>query len=288
MTSKSFQKYKENKIHTPDRFPYNTYLCTIPLDFTDVPLHWHDEVELIVIKKGRGTVLVDLERYQAVSGDILVVLPGHLHAIRELPGCTMEYENILFRSDLLFSRTDDICSDSFLQPLFQGEFSVEHYIHPGLSYYEAFSSVVQRMDDLSRERQTGYQLALKGFLFQLFYLLIANRNQSAPSRAELRSLEKLKFIIRYIEAHFTEPVTVSQMAELCGYSPSHFMKFFKSNMGTTFTRYLNDYRLTVARRLLDSSSMSILEIAQHSGFDNLSYFNRLFKKKYGAPPSQLR
>lgn len=287
MTSQEFQKYRENKVHTSDSFPYNTYLCSIPLDFTNVPLHWHDEAELIVIKKGSGIVLVDLEKYQVSANDIIVVLPGHLHAIRELPGHAMEYENILFRSELLFSRTEDI-SDAFLRPLFHGDFTVEHYIHPGLTYYEEFISIVQNMDDLCRERQTGYQLSLKGHLFQLFYLLITNRNEKVPTKSELRSLEKLKFIIGYIEQHYAEPITISRMAELCYFSPSHFMKFFKNNMGTTFTQYLNDYRLTVARRLLNSSSLSILEIAEHSGFDNLSYFNRLFKKKYGVTPRQMR
>lgn len=54
MNLQEFQNYRENKIHTEDNFPYNTYLCSIPLDFPCVPMHWHDEIELIVIKKGRG------------------------------------------------------------------------------------------------------------------------------------------------------------------------------------------------------------------------------------------
>ena len=288
MTSHEFQNYRENKIHTPDRFPYNTYLCSIPLDFTDVPLHWHAEAELIVIKKGSGTVSVDLNRYPVSANDILIVLPGHLHSIHELPGHTMEYENILFRTELLFSRTDDICSDTFLAPLLEGKFTVEHYIRPGLSCYESILSLVQEMDSLCQTQPEGYQLALKGYLFQLFYLLIANRNQKVPTKSELRVLEKLKYIIGYIETHYAEPITIPQMADLCYFSPSHFMKFFKANMGVSFIQYLNNYRLTAARRLLGASSLSILEIAQQCGFENLSYFNRLFKQKFGITPRQAR
>ena len=62
------------------------------------------------------------------------------------------------------------------------------------------------------------------------------------------------------------------------------MKFFKNTMGTTFTEYLNDYRLTMASRLLISSEASILDIAAEVGFDNLSYFNRLFKKRFYVTP----
>ena len=59
MDKLQYKIYHENKIHTPDDFPYNTYLCSIPLDFQSVNLHWHDEVEIIVIKKGSGIVSVD-------------------------------------------------------------------------------------------------------------------------------------------------------------------------------------------------------------------------------------
>ena len=59
-------------------------------------------------------------------------------------------------------------------------------------------------------------------------------------------------------------------------------------MGSDFIEYLNDYRLTMAERLLKTSDASVLEIAEMSGFDNLSYFNRIFKKKYGESPGKWR
>lgn len=59
MNINEYQNYHETKAHTSAEFPYNTYLCSIPLDFPGVPLHWHDEMELVVIKKGQGYVSVD-------------------------------------------------------------------------------------------------------------------------------------------------------------------------------------------------------------------------------------
>ncbi len=66
------------------------------------------------------------------------------------------------------------------------------------------------------------------------------------------------------------------------------MKYFKNTMGTSFIDYLNEYRLTMASRLLISSDSSILDIAAEVGFDNLSYFNRVFKQKYSMTPRQFR
>ena len=62
-----FQRYRENKVHTDSSFPYNTYLCSIPLDFPCVPHHWHDEMELIVIQKGSGVVHVDFNMMHLVT-----------------------------------------------------------------------------------------------------------------------------------------------------------------------------------------------------------------------------
>lgn len=69
---------------------------------------------------------------------------------------------------------------------------------------------------------------------------------------------------------------------------SHFMRYFKETMGTSFVDYLRDYRLTIASRLLTTSDSSILDIAAESGFENLSYFNRVFKQKYSMTPRQFR
>ena len=83
-------------------------------------------------------------------------------------------------------------------------------------------------------------------------------------------------------------MSIAQMAQLAGFSESHFMKFFKQTMGTSFTAYLNTYRLTIAGRLLLQSDATILSIAADVGFDNLSYFNRAFKKQYGKTPGDYR
>ena len=66
------------------------------------------------------------------------------------------------------------------------------------------------------------------------------------------------------------------------------MKYFKNTMGTSFSEYLNEYRLTMASRLLVSSDSSILDIAAEVGYENLSYFNRTFKKRFEMTPREYR
>ena len=81
---------------------------------------------------------------------------------------------------------------------------------------------------------------------------------------------------------------MEEAAGLCYYSKSHFMKYFRQYMGLSFVQYLNDYRLSKAAGLLVSTEDSVTDIAQRCGFDNLSYFNRLFRRKYGMTPGRYR
>lgn len=289
MNINEYQNYHETKAHTSAEFPYNTYLCSIPLDFPGVPLHWHDEMELVVIKKGQGYVSVDFDKHLVHSGDIIMICPGYLHAIEQDASYKMEYENIIFKPELLSSGANDLCMLQYMKPLLDGTLPVEQFLTPAHEVFESLSNCIRQIDLVCADQTTGWQLAVKSALFYFFFLLISERQKKTVSISHNpKSLEKMKTVLKYVEEHYTEKLTIDDMAKLTFYSKSHFMKFFKVHMGTGFTEYLNDYRLTMAARLLKSSDESILMIAEESGFDNLSYFNRIFKRKYGVSPGSYR
>lgn len=289
MNLTEYQSYRETKAHTLPDFPYNTYLCSIPLDFIQVPLHWHEEMELIVIKKGRGIVSVDFQSKTVSAGDIVLVRPGQLHAIHQNESDEMEYENIIFKTSLLISDSRELCARDFLLPLFQGETASDTFLTSSCPSHPDMLCCISHIDELCDARPKGYQLAVKGCLLQFFFFLLTNakKGDSVP-KIKTKSLEKLKMILKYVEEHYTEPIRIDDIAALTFYSKSHFMKFFKEHMGMGFIEYLNDYRLTMAARMLSTETLPVLEIAADSGFENLSYFNRLFKRKYGQTPGEYR
>ena len=289
MNLNEYQNYHETKSHTVSEFPYNTYLCSIPLDFTLVPLHWHAELEIVVIKKGTGLISVDFDKRTVTSGDIVFIRPGQLRSIEQNGARKMEYENIILKPELLISGEADLCARQFITPLMKGELRCVTFLTPAVPGYPEISDCISRIDHLCEKRPDGYQLAVKGFLFQLVFLLLSQKKKKSTSPAlQTKSLEKIKTILKYVEEHYADHITIDDMAAITFYSKSHFMKFFKAHMGTGFIEYLNDYRLTIAERLLRTSDATVLEIAEKSGFDNLSYFNRMFKRKYGQSPGKQR
>lgn len=289
MNLTEYQNYHESKAHTSFEFPYNTYLCCIPVDFIHVPIHWHNEMELIVIQKGSGIISVDFHSQTVKAGDIVFVLPGQLHSIEQEKEERMEYENILFHPSMLLCSEPDLCGTDFILPLVENPATIQTFLTPDTPAYPSLSECIRKMDHLCDLRPKGYQLAVKGWLFQLMFHLVSNQKAiKQPSSSQQKHRDKLKTILKHVEEHYSEPLTIEDMANLIHYSKSHFMKFFKTHMNTGFTQYLNHYRLTMAARLLVSTEDSILTIASSSGFDNLSYFNRLFRREFQMTPKQYR
>lgn len=288
MNIPEYEKYQENKQHGDVVFPYDTYICTIPLDFTQVPEHWHEEVEIIYIKKGNGIVAVDLTPYAVSSGSIILVQPGQLHAIYTENQARMEYENIIFHPNLLIPKQLDICSRDFLLPLFSGKIMVPTHFDKDTPHYEEIAQVLQACDALGKEKPQGYHFAIKAQLLMLFFLLDNRCRLTEPSVQNNKSIERMRPVLKYVEQHYGEKITIEQIAETAACSPSHFMRIFKDSFSCSFVEYLNDYRLSMASRLLHRSDLTVQAIAASVGFDNLSYFNRSFKKKFGVTPGNFR
>jgi AraC-like DNA-binding protein len=122
----------------------------------------------------------------------------------------------------------------------------------------------------------------------MFYILIKEFSSNVIERKDTKSLAKMKVIMKYIENNYMNKISIADVAKEVHLSQSHFMKYFKNTMGTSFIDYLNEYRLTMASRLLLSSDAAILNISEEVGFDNLSYFNRSFKRRFGQTPSAYR
>lgn len=278
--------YYEQKRHGDAGFDFNIYPCTIPGDFPRVALHWQDGMELVVIRSGAGVVRAGFERFDAAAGDVFVFTPGMLHGIEQADGQRMDYENILFSLDLLGGR-EDVCTERYLLPMQAGRITLPVRLRPGERGYDRLLSCLNHLDEANRLRPVGYELAVKGALMELLALLLELGERPAPVGNPADG-QRLKEVLGWIEAHYAGRITVADAAAVCNLSQSHFMRWFKESTGSSFVAYLNDYRLLMAAEALRRGGDGILTISGQCGFENLSYFNRCFKKRFGLPPSRYR
>ena len=198
----------------------------------------------------------------------------------------MEYENIIFDVDFLGAGAADICARQYLVPLAAGRLALPVSLHPGQPEYDAVAACLSDAESLCGDKSPGYELGVKAAILRLLFLLL--RMNPEPIPPDSPGTQRLKRVLHRIETEYAQPLTVAQMAEGCGCSTSHFMRWFRQMTGSSFTAYLNGRRLTAAAEQLRQSGDSILYIAGEVGFENLSNFNRQFKARYGVTPREYR
>ena len=276
---------QETKQHGAVRFPFNIYPCTIPGDFPQVALHWHDSMELVFVKRGAGLIQVGTRTDSAHMGDIFIFAPGTLHALRQAEGQSMEYENIIFELELL-GGAGDLCAEKYLLPLQSGRLLLPAHLTPNDLCYLPAAACLREAEDANRSQLPGYELALKGALLRFLALLIAQGKPLPP--AETADTQRLKTVLQWLAAHYGEPLCVADAAAVCSCSSSHFMRWFRQMTGQSFIAFLKEYRLNTAAEALHTTDETVLTIASQCGFENLSYFNRAFKAHFGMTPREYR
>lgn len=162
----------------------------------------------------------------------------------------------------------------------------------GLAFpMEAVLKVYNWLDSLASETQ-GFYSVIKFFsiLYELSLFGDA-RVLSSSSFAKIENFSdsrRVQKVERYIAGHYQEEIRLADLADLAGMTPVAFSRFFHLRTGKTLSDYIVDIRLGFASRLLVDSSRTVAEICYDCGFNNLSNFNRQFRRKKGCSPTQFR
>ncbi len=287
----SLQIYlKEQADHgTPD-FPIGFYPCLIPRDFQNLPVHWHEELEITRIGFGTLDYVIDMAPFRVREGDLLLIAPNTLHGAHELSGQRASTDSIVFHLDMVRSCLSPDGIRRYLKPLEESRI-LPPVIHPGENGFREMNSCFGHLWDCRLPDAPFRELKAKEELLRFLRLSSLLSSCSVPSDAVRPGSpyeEKLKTVLAYIKAHYSEQLTMAQLAELCGFSEIHFMNIFKKSIGTSCGSYIIEYRLAMAAVDLRETDGSILQIALDNGFRNISYFNRSFKKRYQMTPSEYR
>lgn len=274
---------KEAAKHGEAFFPVQKYITRLASDYPVVTTHWHEEAELTLITKGNCLYQIDLIDYEVKEGDLLFVPPLFLHSISLDTSEEIFSETYVFHLNFLGGNSTDICSTRYLAPMMNQEFSMPCLITPEHPVYASLRKIFNQIASLYDEAVVGYELALKSLFLQAVFLLLQYSEKTASPDTGTPS-DKLKNVLDYIEMHFAEPISVSELAKLCYFSDYHFMRFFKKHMNMTCVEYINNLRLEKSVELFEQGNTSILDVSLSVGFHNLSYFHRAFKNKYHMTP----
>ena len=165
----------------------------------------------------------------------------------------------MFHMNFLGGNATDVCSTRYLTPIMNQEFSMPCLIKKGHPVYASLEKIFRQITSLYDGTVMGYELALKSLFLQAVFLLLqySEKNISPDTRAS----DKLKSVLDYIELHYGEPISISELSKLCYFSDYHFMRFFKKHMSMTCVEYINNLRLEKAVELFEQGETSILDVS---------------------------
>ena len=235
--------------------------------------HWHEHLEFTYITSGVGQFIIDGEVINVHAGDLLFVAPNRPHTLLSSRG--VDFDCLLMRTELF---TEDELSKMNFKSLIRGDERVNRLLY---NIKEEYSNDAD-MSEMNK----------KALAFSLIVHLIRNHNVKPDSEEENRIraewLSRIKVVEKYISENYKNKITVSELARLLYVSDGHFCRFFKRHMGISAIEYLNVYRVSKALDLLRDRALSITDVALQTGFDDVNYFSRVFKKIRHQTPTEYR
>lgn len=251
----------------------------------DYPVHYHTDYEINLVLNASGTRIVGDTEEKFGPVDLVMTGPNLPHAWKSASKeghhvITIQFSEKILDFPILKKRLFSTIKELLVES------------RRGLSFPDSTNSLI--IDKIVRlTRLQGFHTALEFFVI-LYDLSISNRQVLVSNQYDQNTIvssaksRRIMKVCEYIDAHFEDPVKLSDVSALVNMSESAFSHFFKKKTGCSFIDYLNNIRITKASQMLSDTTHSINEICYSCGFNNSSNFIRIFKKIKGCTPSEYR
>ena len=247
----------------------------------------HHEALFGNFKSGSAVIQIADSTHTLRKGDVYFVAPNVKYNFKDYSDAEIEVVTLNFANPAAV--TQDYMPQGILRALINGNCTPFAMVSPNEEVYTQMYDAIQNIKAAETEKYEYFQLKVYSDMYGLFYYLFSRKyikildveNKSKKYRALVR-------VTNYIDEHYTEGISLDEVAGQTGISRYYVSHLFKELMNTTFVGYVNELRLNRAAMLLVTTDKPIIEIASISGFNNLSNFNRAFKMHFNKTPSAYR
>ena len=276
---------KENKPHGTKDDPFSTYHIENAGRSFQIPVHWHDEFEIIYVRSGFLTVSISGESYIGKTGEAFVVSPGNLHPMGSQSG-TVDYYTFLFPLKYISFRTDDMLDEKLLEPLNSGHLMICPRVKDtAKELCEQLIEIYEAKNDESESKittQVRTKIILLQFILEMWKKgFVIENDTSGRNTVE-------KEMVSYIQQNFTGKISLREFGEQFHLSEKYISRYFKEHFHITLSQYVTYLRLEHAKQLLQDTDIPVTDVAMQSGYQNVSYFIRSFQKAYAVSPLKYR
>lgn len=252
------------------------------------PMHCHGEYELNFIEHGAGLRRIVGDSVETTGDyDLVLIATSELEHVWEQGDCKSEdirEITIQFAPNFFDSLIDTNQFDRVKAMLDKAR--------NGLCFpLDAIMKIYFLIDTLPEAKGFYAVTQFLTMLYELSFFTDEARVLSSSSFAKVTQQANSRRVLKvqqYISEHYRDEIHLNTLADMVGMAPTAFSRFFKQRTGKKLSDYITDIRLGHAARLLVDTTMSVAEICYDCGFNNLSNFNRIFKRKKSCPPTEFR
>ena len=269
------------------------------LNYGNASLHRHEFVQIVYISKGRLRHVLNKSVFDVHKGDIFVIPPYIPHRYIDAYGTPFEIIEFEFQPEFISekfsaeSKGSSFTDFAYLEPFLV----VEKEMHPRLNLTGSIQIEVEQIfAEIIREytlRKPDFELYIKALLLKLLVMVGREFRQNIEGSEDqkLYDLHKdaLYAAIRYIHDHYSEDLSLDQVAKVAMVSSSYFRYLFKQMTSKTFVEYLNGIRIDHASEMLKKRpNERVIDICYRVGYHNVSHFDRTFRQATGLSPTDFR
>lgn len=241
--------------------------------FKQFKSHWHDYMELIFVTQGTIHIKLDNREKLVAENELIIIPPQQLH--EGIPGLDgVKVYSIFLDIDALSNKT--FISNIYFKPLLEGK----------ISFIDTTSrpEIIKTVTELINSSKTANSIYTQGKVYELIGLIF----ELSDSINKNTFSTKMQKILEYIQIHYAEDISSSNICTEFGYTESHLCRLFKKHTGVTISKYVQTLRIENAKKLLQETDMDISRISETCGFLDFSYFCRCFKSFVRFSPSDFR
>ena len=237
--------------------------------------NWHTNIEILLVTSGEGHIQYNSSDFKLNKHCIIVVNSGDLHRIYSESGISFDYMII----DESFCKENGIhTAERLFEHIFECDITEQNFLHTH-QIYQNYKNEPSPLNT-ARLRRAVLDLLIELYEDHSYDAHVNTASESSPR-------DYVKNALDFLAEHFTEPLTLEDVADVCGITKFHLAREFKRYTGQTVITYINILRCKKAEACL-SIGMTVTEAACESGFDSISYFSRTYKKLMGSSPSSQK
>ena len=276
-------RLREERRHGVPDFPVQYYYVDGSHPRYVMTLHWHREFEILRVRSGELELFINNVGKVLRAGDIAFIGSGMMH--RTEPHGAV-YECVVFDLNMLCRHGSGRIT-GYILPLLSGDVEISSVYNDEQSGIHA---AVDAFFACLASQAHYFELKAYSTASEIVYLLYSE-NRIAPSRKHLQGNHKrqtITMLIEWIEHNYTEKITLSMLAEVAKIGEKYLCRFFKEYTGNSPIDYVNRMRIEYACRKMAEEGRNVTEAAFESGFNDISYFSKIFKRYKGITPREYR